>query len=441
MNSFYIQVYGCQMNIYDARKISDILLDNGYEEAFDINSADIVLFYTCNIREKAATKLFSEIGRIKNRDDKIIAVGGCVAQAEGANVFHRSKHVQIVFGPQTYHKLPQYIQEVITNRSKRIIDLEFSQYEKFGCLPQRKKTLPSEFVSIQEGCDNFCTYCVVPYTRGREYSRAALDIINEVKNLVSNGAQEITLIGQNVNSYHGEAAYIQLGTPRDKWRLERLLMEIANIPGLRRLRYTTSHPKDFTEELMQIHQDLIEIMPPFVHIPVQSGNDRILRIMNRGHTANTYLEKLEKFRSICPSISFSSDFIVGFPGETNEEFEDTVELAEKAQYSLFYAFKYSKRKNTPAYNMVNQISETEKEKRLAILLQTLFKSQLKFNQNCIGTEQTVLFEKKGKKQRQYVGKSPYMQSVIVESNKNIRGTFQKVRIKNGYQNCLMGDIV
>lgn len=428
------------MNVYDSRKIQDALLSHGYAETFDINSADIVVFYTCNIRENAARKLFSDIGRIQNREKKIIAVGGCVAQAEGQNIFRKSKYVQIVFGPQTYHNLPQYIQEIETGKTKKIIDLKFSQAEKFGCLPNRKQTLFSEFVSIQEGCDNFCTYCVVPYTRGREYSRPALDIINEVKNLVSNGAKEITLIGQNVNSYHGDAAYIQMGSPRQKWKLERLLMEVSDTPGLKRLRYTTSHPKDFTDELMRIHQDLIDIMPPFAHIPVQSGNDRILKMMNRGHTAATYLAKLEKFKDVCPSISFSSDFIVGFPGETDSEFEDTLKIAEKAQYSLFFAFKYSKRENTPAYNMQDQISEKIKEKRLKVLLQTLFNSQLKFNQGCVGQTQEVLFEKTGKKKNQYVGKSPHMQSVIVESDQSIIGTFKKVAIREGYQNCLMGII-
>lgn len=440
MKTFYIQVYGCQMNMYDARRIKDVLSEQHYAEAQDIDFADIVIFYTCNIREKAVIKLFSDIGRIKRRENKIIAVGGCIAQAEGENIFRRSKHVSIVFGPQTYHNLPQYIRNIEEGKANRITDLKFSQAEKFGYLPIKKETVLSEFVSIQEGCDNFCTYCVVPYTRGREYSRPAMDIINEVKHLVANGAKEITLIGQNVNSYQGDAAYIQVGTPKQKWRLERLLREIANIPGLKRLRYTTSHPKDFTDELMQIHRDLIEIIPPFAHIPVQSGNDRILKIMNRGHTAVSYLNKLAKFRDVCPAISFSSDFIVGFPGETDREFEDTVKLAEKVQYSLFFAFKYSKRKNTPACSMPNQIAEDVKEKRLGILLRTLLGTQLKFNQSCIGRTQKVLFEKAGKKPRQYVGKSPYMQSVIVESDVNIIGTFQTVSIKSGYQNCLMGDL-
>jgi tRNA-2-methylthio-N6-dimethylallyladenosine synthase len=258
--------------------------------------------------------------------------------------------------------------------------------------------------------------------------------------MISNGTKEITLIGQNVNSYRGDAAYVQIGATRSKWRLERLIMEIANIPGLKRLRYTTSHPKDFTNELMQIHQDLIQIMPPFVHIPVQSGNDRILENMNRGYTASTYLEKLETFRNICPAISFSSDFIVGFPGETDSEFEDTVKLAKKANYSLFYAFKYSRRKNTPAHSMPNQITKEIKEKRLETLIQVLQESQLQFNQRCVGQELEVLFEKRGKKNNQYIGKSEYLQSVVVESQTNIIGNLHNVLVQEAHQNCLIGHL-
>ncbi len=437
---FCIQVYGCQMNAYDSQRIRDILTVNQYEETENVDIADIVIFYTCNIREKAVTKLFSDIGRIKNKEHKIIAVGGCVAQAEGKNILAKNKYVKIIFGPQTYHRLLSHINTCLNCSSEKIVDLEFLQTEKFKNLSRNNQPSFSEFITIQEGCDNFCTYCVVPYTRGREYSRPAIEIIQEAKTLIDHGVQEITFIGQNVNSYHGEPAYITIGQSKVPWRLERLLLEIANIPGLKRLRYTTSHPNDFTYDLMKIHEDYKEIIPPFVHIPVQSGNNRILKIMNRGHSAEAYLEKINKFREICPSISFSSDFIVGFPGETMEEFYDTVELARKVQYSLFYAFKYSPRKNTPAYNMKDQIPEKDKEKRLSILLKELCSSQLAFNQKCVGTVQKVLFEKRGKKDKQYVGKSPYLQSVIVESDQNIIGTYQHVNIMDAFQNCLFGII-
>jgi tRNA-2-methylthio-N6-dimethylallyladenosine synthase len=424
MKSFYIQVYGCQMNVYDSRKIEDILIDSGYIRASDINIADIVIFYTCHIREKAVSKLFSDIGRVKDKDNKIIAVGGCVAQAEGNNILKNNRHVSIVFGPQTYHNLPMYIEA-----SEKIVDLGFLRGEKFREFHKPIRSFFSEFVSIQEGCDNFCTYCVVPYTRGREYSRPPEEIIDEVKGFIDKGAVEITLIGQNVNSYN-----------HDRYRLERLLAEVSQIAGLKRLRYTTSHPKDFTDDLMKIHRDLKNLIPPFVHIPVQSGSNKILKLMNRGHTVEEYLSKLEKFKRICPEISFSSDFIVGFPGETESDFADTVSLAQKAKFSLFYAFKYSRRKNTPAYNMENQIPENEKEKRLAILLKVLCESQLEFNKKCIGLVQKVLFEKRGKKEGQYVGKSEYIQSVIVESRENLIGSFREVKITHGFQNCLMGDI-
>lgn len=440
--SFFIQVYGCQMNVYDSRRIVGSLLESGYNQTDDIDSANIIIFYTCNIREKAVSKLLSDIGRLKNPDKKIIAVGGCVAQALGSKIFSSCKYIDIVFGPQTYHNLPSYISAISNKKSKRVIDIELSQDKKFGCLPEKQEVSISEFVSIQEGCDNFCTYCVVPYTRGREYSRPALDIINETKELVKRGAQEITLLGQNVNSYRGDAAYISIGdTSRGKWSLERLLREVANIDGIKRLRYTTSHPKDFTTELMTIHSELIDIMPAYVHIPVQSGSDKILKLMNRGHTAKEYSDKIMKFRDICKGISFSSDFIVGFPYETDEDFFDTVKLAKEIGYSMYYAFKYSKRKGTPAFSMPNQIPENIKEERLKVLHNTLFESQLNFNRSCIGALQNILIEKRGKKDRQYIGKSLYMQSVVVESDTNIIGTFKNVVIKDAFQNSLFGDIV
>jgi tRNA-2-methylthio-N6-dimethylallyladenosine synthase len=417
------------MNVYDSEKIRSAMLGNGYVESIDANDSDIIIFYTCNVREKAAEKLFSDIGRISGKKDKIIAVGGCVAQAEKEGIFKRAPDVRIVFGPHVYHKLPEYIKKIDSGIEQRIIDVTFAQKVKFGHLPKKSAAKASEFVSIQEGCDNFCTYCTVPYVRGREYSRPSKDIIGEIVDLIDRGTKEITLLGQNVNSYHSDVSF------------EELLRSVLKISGLRRLRYTSSHPKDFTTELMAIHNEYQNILPPFVHIPVQSGSDRILDMMNRGHTISEYLQKLRKFRNICKSVSFSSDFIVGFPGETEADFQDTIDLAKEAKFSSFYAFIYSRRKETPAYNMPNQVPLAEKKRRFEELLRVLRKEELEFNKNCVGSTQRVLFEKRGKKENQYIGYSEYMQSVVVENDsENIIGTFGEVLIKEGFQNCLIGKL-
>ena len=436
---FYIEVYGCQMNVYDARRILDLLVENGFEQTHDSREADILIFYTCNIRERAVQKLFSQIGILKSDRTKVIVVGGCVSQAEKESIF-KHKDIDISFGSQAYHRLPDHINEILSGAKQKVMDIDFDQNKKFERLSKRKDVLFSEFVTIQEGCDNFCTYCVVPYTRGREYSRPVNDIINEVKELLANGAHEITLIGQNVNSYHGEAPYITIGEPKGTWRLERLIREIAELDGLKRLRYTTSHPKDFTTELMKIHAET-PVLAPFAHIPVQSGNDRILKAMNRGHTAQEYLEKIRKFREICPDIQFSSDFIVGFPTETEAEFEDTVKLAKQVRYTVSFSFKYSRRKDTPADKMSGQVPEEEKERRLAILQKTLINDQIYHNNALIGKTQEVLFERRGRKPNQYIGKNVYLQSVIVESLENLIGQFRNVYIEKAGENSVMGKIV
>ncbi len=439
MNKFYIEVYGCQMNVYDSKRIIDTLTKSGFEPVDDSKDADILIFYTCNIREKAAQRLFSNIGFLKTKITKVIAVGGCVAQAEKDLIFNH-KGINISFGPQTYHRLPEHINAVLKGKKDKILDLEFDQDKKFSSLPKRKNISYSEFVTIQEGCDNFCTYCVVPYTRGREYSRPVKDIITEIKELLANGAKEITLIGQNVNSYHGEAPYITIGNSQNTWRIERLIQEIAELDGLKRLRYTTSHPKDFTTELMKVHANT-PVLVPFVHIPVQSGDDRILKLMNRGHTAQEYLDKLSKFRDICPNIQFSSDFIVGFPTETDEEFENTVKLVQEAKYTISYSFKYSRRKNTPADKMTGQISEDIKEKRLDILQKALLKDQIYFNKSLLGKTQEILFDRIGRKEKQYIGKNVFLQSVIVESDENLIGQFRNVKIDFAGDNSVKGKIV
>lgn len=436
---FYIEVYGCQMNVYDSKRIIDTLVKSGFEQVEDSKDADILVFYTCNIREKAAQKLFSNIGFLKTLKTKIIAVGGCVAQAEKKLIFDH-KGVNISFGPQTYHRLPDHINDVLTGKEDKILDLAFDQDKKFNCLPKREKVSYSEFVTIQEGCDNFCTYCVVPYTRGREYSRPVKDIITEIKELLANGAKEITLIGQNVNSYHGEAPYITVGNSNNTWRIERLIQEIAELDGLKRLRYTTSHPKDFTIELMKVHATT-PVLVPFAHIPVQSGDNRILKLMKRGHTAREYLDKLSRFRDICPNIQFSSDFIVGFPTETEGEFENTVKLAQEAKYTISYSFKYSRRKNTAADKMPGQIPENIKEERLNVLQKTLLKDQIYFNKSLLGKTQEVLFERVGRKEKQYIGKNVFLQSVIVESDENLIGQFRNVYIDFAGENSVKGKIV
>lgn len=428
------------MNVYDSKRIIDSLTSSGFIQTSEPSNADVLIFYTCNIREKAVQRLLSNIGFLKSEKSKVIAVGGCVAQAEKENIFKKSRAINLAFGPQTYHKLPEYINEILSGKETRIIDIDFKQVEKFGCLSKRKDVGASEFVTIQEGCDNFCTYCVVPYTRGREYSRPAIDIINETKELLANGAKEITLIGQNVNSYHGDAPYLNIGSPKGTWRLERLLQEISELDGLKRLRYTTSHPKDFTTELMEIHANT-PVLAPFAHIPVQSGSDKILKMMNRGHTAQHYLDKLKMFRDICPNIQFSSDFIVGFPNETEEDFEATLRLVEEAKYTISYSFKYSRRKDTPADKMDGQLSDDIKESRLKILQETLLKDQVFYNNNLIGKTQEILFEKIGRKENQYIGKNVYLQSVIVESSENLIGTFRNVTIESAGDNCALGKLV
>jgi tRNA-2-methylthio-N6-dimethylallyladenosine synthase len=432
------------MNVYDASRIADIMSTTGFIRTMEASEADILIFYTCNIREKAVNKLFSRIGALKKQKTTVVAVGGCVAQGEGEAIFKRN-NINISFGSQMYHELPQYVNSVIENKADKILSLNLNhdtneQGAKFECLPKRQTSSYSEFVTIQEGCNNFCTYCVVPYTRGCEYSRPVADVLSEIKGLLASGTKEIILIGQNVNSYDGEAPYINIGQTRGTWSLDRLILEISNLNGLKRLRYTTSHPKDLSINLMKVHSQ-IPVLTPFVHVPVQSGNDRILRIMNRKHTALEYVEKLQQFKAICPTIQFSSDFIVGFPTETEDEFYDTIRLAQRVKYTTSYSFKYSRRKDTPADKMEGQIPEDIKENRLKILQTSLLKDQINHNKAIIGTTQEVLFDKAGKKKSQYIGKNIYLQSVIVESDDNLIGNFRNVFIESARENCVFGKLM
>jgi tRNA-2-methylthio-N6-dimethylallyladenosine synthase len=411
----------------------------GFDRVTTPEDAEILIFYTCNVRENAARKVFSAIGMMKSSKTKVIAVGGCVAQAEKDGLFGKSDLINIIFGPHRYHRLPSYIQQILDGHKSEIIDVDVEPSVKFVETTIDRDVSFSEYVTIQEGCNNFCSYCVVPYTRGREYSRPAKDIISDVKELIASGSKEITLIGQNVNSYNGEAPYVNIGATSNRWKLDRLLYEIAGIEGIKRLRYTTSHPKDITTQLMEAHTK-IPLLAPFAHIPIQSGSDKILKLMNRCYTSKEYLEMLKTFQDICPSIQFSSDFIVGFPTETEQDFEETVKVVDEVKYTISYAFKYSRRENTQAHQMDDQVSDDEKERRLEVLQKALLRSKVYRNQNLVGCTQEVLFDKIGKKEGQFIGKNLYMQSVIVESNTNLIGEFKNVVIRSAGVNCVFGSI-
>ena len=443
-----ITTYGCQMNVYDSQRMSDILKPLGYQATTDPADADMVILNTCHIREKATEKVFSELGRLrahknkraKNGKDTIIAVAGCVAQAEGAEITRRAKYVDMVFGPQTYHELPQMIAELTRSRDttdgpgRGILNVEFPSEEKFDFLPEvTAPNGPSAFLTIQEGCDKFCHFCCVPYTRGAEYSRSSKSIIEEALKLVDLGAKDITLLGQNVNAYHGKNL-----TETGEMGLGQLMYELSKINGLERIRYTTSHPRDVDEELIQAHT--IEKVMPFLHLPVQSGSDKILKAMNRKHTAQWYLEIIDRLKAVRPGMAFSSDFIVGYPGENRKDFEDTLSLVNAVKYALCYSFTYSKRPGTPAATADFQISEEEKVERLAILQDLLYKQQTEFNESKIGTIQPVLFERLGRKEGQIIGKTPHVQSVHVTGNPRLIGQIIDVDIKGATQNSLNGTI-
>lgn len=436
----FIKTWGCQMNVYDSNRMADVLRPLGYETADSAEDADMVILNTCHIREKATDKVFSDLGRLKPLKDKkaeeggkmIMAVAGCVAQAEGDFILKRAPYVDMVFGPQTYHELPEMVAKAIgAYGNARIVNTEFPEVSKFDKLPEEQKVEGgSAFLSIQEGCDKFCTFCVVPYTRGAEYSRSAQTIIDEAKRLVDNGALEITLLGQNVNAYHGD------GPDGSTWGLADLLHKVSGITGLKRLRYTTSHPRDMDEALIQAHA--IEKVQPFLHLPVQSGSDKILELMNRKHTRDLYFDVIERVRKVRPDITFSSDFIVGFPGETEQDFEDTLDLIRRVGFVSTYSFLYSARPGTPAANMKNLVRKNIAEERLARLQALINEQQVAFNKKCEGLTLPVLLDRKGKKPGQLVGRSPYNQSVYCEAPDNLLNTIQNIYIDAGYDNSLKG---
>ncbi len=437
----FIKTYGCQMNVYDSIKMQELLAPFGFEATEDLNDADMVILNTCHIREKASEKVYSELGRIKKISDKrsgrpemIIAVAGCVGQAEGEEIFRRAPYVDIVVGPQSYHTLPDLVAK-LARSEKHLIELDFVEEEKFDNLPQNFQSQgASAFVSIQEGCDKFCTFCVVPYTRGAEFSRNVEEIYRESMAVVSKGAKEVHLLGQNVNAYHGKAA------DDERYNLADLIRHVAKINGLERIRYTTSHPRDMNDELIALHGTEKKLMP-FLHLPIQSGSNKILKAMNRKHTREEYFTIIDKLRVARPDIVMSSDFIIGFPGETDEDFADTLDLVKKVGYGQCFSFKYSPRPGTPAASM-KQVPEAVKVERLAILQKELSQQQLELNKSSVGKILPVLFEKDGKYDGHIVGKTPYMQSAYVENaDKNLIGKIVNVKINKGLAISVSGEIV
>lgn len=430
--TYSIKNYGCQMNVYDGERMAEMFESQGMTPADEKANADLVVLNTCHIREKAAEKVYSEIGRLRRKDGSspMIAVAGCVAQAEGGEISRRAPEVDIVVGPQAYHNLPDMVAAV--GRGERVVDLDLPGLDKFAKLPARRKQAPSAFLTVQEGCDKFCTYCVVPYTRGAEISRGWSELIDEAKAIVDAGAAEITLLGQNVNAWDGEDDKGQLQG------LDGLIRALDKIPGLRRIRYMTSHPNDMTEGLIAAHGDVEKLMP-FLHLPVQSGSDRILKAMNRSHSRDSYLRILDRVRTVRPDIAFSGDFIVGFPGETEEDFEDTMRLVREVGHAQAYSFKYSPRPGTPAADMADQIPMEIMDERLQRLQAQIVADQTAFNRNTVGRTCDVLLERPGKFAGQLIGKSPWLQSVHVLAPDLSIGNIVNVQITDSGPLSLKGE--
>jgi tRNA-2-methylthio-N6-dimethylallyladenosine synthase len=401
--TFKIKSFGCQMNVYDGERMAELLTDRGMSAAADGADAELVVLNTCHIREKAAEKAYSDVGRLKREDGSkpLIALAGCVAQAEGAEARRRSPMIDIVVGPQAYHRLPDMVAEA--TRGARPVDTDMPAISKFDAMPARRRANPSSFLTVQEGCDKFCTYCVVPYTRGAEISRPWKDIIAEAHALVDAGAREIVLLGQNVNAWSD-----------GKRGLADLIRALAKIVGLERIRYTTSHPADMTDELIAAHGEVEKLMP-YLHLPVQSGSNRILKAMNRSHSTESYLRTIEKMRAARQDVAISGDFIVGFPGETDEDFEATLKIVDEVRYASAYSFKYSARPGTPAATMENQIPREIMDERLRRLQERINAHQLTFNRSKVGVDTQILVERRGKHDGQVIGRSPWLQSVHVEA--------------------------
>ncbi len=436
--SLFIKSFGCQMNVYDSGRMADVLALAGYDPVSDAADADVVILNTCHIREKAAEKVYSDLGRLRQLKDRrrvagrplVLAVAGCVAQAEGEEMIRRAPQVDIVLGPQTYHRLPDMVARARAGE-RAIVVTDFPVEEKFDHLaavsPARSA---SAFLTIQEGCDRFCTFCVVPYTRGAEFSRPVAAVLDEARRLVDGGVCELTLLGQNVNAYHGVYG-------EGEATLAHLLGRLTEIPGLARLRYTTSHPRDVTEELIAAHRDLPQLMP-YLHLPVQSGSDRVLAAMNRRHRAADYLDIIERLRAARPDLALSSDFIVGFPGESEADFEATLALVREVSYAQAYSFKYSVRPGTPAAEIDGQVDEPVKAERLARLQALLDEQQRRFNDAAVGHTVDVLFERRGRNAGQLAGRSPWMQAVHADAPAETLGRLARVEITAGHANSLSG---
>jgi len=435
----FIKTYGCQMNVYDSERMADVLRPLGYAPTDTVEDADFVILNTCHIREKAAEKVYSELGKLRMlKEEKAggltIAVAGCVAQAEGEEIMRRQPAVDLVVGPQAYHQLPELLTRTARARGERI-GADFAPDAKFDALPEtRGVNGPTAFLTVQEGCDKFCTFCVVPYTRGAEWSRPVAAVLNEARRLADQGVREVTLLGQNVNAYDGE------GPDGAVWTLARLARALADIPGLDRIRYTTSHPNDMSGELIAAHAELPQLMP-YLHLPVQSGSDRILRLMNRKHGRAGYLELIDRIRAARPDMAMSGDFIVGFPGETERDFEDTLDLVRRVNYASAFSFIYSPRPGTPAATMAAQVEPEVARERLHRLQALLLEQQVAFNASQAGKVLPVLFEKKGRHGRQAIGRSPYLQSVHVEDADQLIGRIVPVEIIRGQQNSLTGRLL
>ena len=439
MKKLFIKTYGCQMNVYDSARMADLLAPLGYETVEAPETADMVVLNTCHIREKATEKVYSELGKLRQLKERraeegtpvLLAVAGCVAQAEGAEMIARQPAVDVVVGPQSYHRLPEMIAR-IARGAGHVLETEFPAEDKFDHLPEQQAVSgPAAFLTIQEGCDKFCTFCVVPYTRGAEFSRPVNQIRAEAERLVAGGVREITLLGQNVNAYCGE------GPEGNPCNLAKLIGHLARLDGLERLRYTTSHPRDMDDALIASHGEERKLMP-YLHLPVQSGSDRILRSMNRGHGREDYLRIVEKIRCARSDIALSSDFIVGFPGETDADFEATLSLVREVGFAQAFSFRYSPRPGTPAAVLARQVPEPVKSERLQILQALLTEQQQAFNRSCAGRTFPVLFEKPGRKSGQAVGRSPYLQPVHVDGALPLLGQIREVTIGAVLPNSLRG---
>jgi len=440
--TLFIKTYGCQMNVYDSERMADVLAPVGYIPVDSPEGADLVVLNTCHIREKAAEKVYSELGRIRKLKEKKeaaggtmkVAVAGCVAQAEGEEIMRRAPVVDLVLGPQSYHKLPEMIARVSRQLGERL-ETDFDTQEKFDLMPQtRTVDGPTAFLTIQEGCDKFCTFCVVPYTRGAEFSRPVDQIVAEARALIAQGVREITLLGQNVNAYHGDAPKLEGDAT---WGLGQLIRHLAKIGGLDRLRYTTSHPRDMDDALIEVHKDEPTLMP-YLHLPLQAGSDRILKAMNRGHTYAEFKDLVAKIRAAKPELALSSDFIVGFPGESELDFKRTLEAVEEIGFASSFSFKYSARPGTPGAALPGQVPEDVKSERLARLQKLLTSQQLAFNKSLIGKTLSVLVEGTSRGENELFGRAPYLQGTHFTGDESLIGQVALVKITDAGQNSLRG---